>query len=43
MLGDNRSVSKDSRYSDVYMVNERYILGKAQFILFPFSRLGVVA
>ncbi len=43
VLGDNRSVSKDSRYRDVYMVDERYILGKAQFILFPFSRLGVVA
>lgn len=43
VLGDNRSVSKDSRYVDVGMVDERYILGKAQFILFPFSRLGVVA
>lgn len=43
VLGDNRSVSEDSRYVDVGMVDERYILGKAQFILFPFSRLGVVA
>ncbi len=40
VLGDNRSVSNDSRFSDVGMVDERYILGKAQFVVFPFDRVG---
>lgn len=38
VLGDNRSVSNDSRFSDVGMVDERYILGKAEIIVFPFDR-----
>lgn len=40
VLGDNRSVSNDSRFSDVGMIDERYILGKAQFIVFPFDHVG---
>lgn len=31
VLGDNRTVSKDSRYSEVGMIDERNILGKAIF------------
>ena len=42
VLGDNRDVSLDSRYEKVGMVDERYILGKAQFTVFPFDRFGVV-
>lgn len=42
VLGDNRSVSNDSRFSDVGMVDVRYILGKAQFIVFPFDRVGKI-
>lgn len=42
VLGDNRAVSNDSRSSDVGLVDERYILGKAQLILFPFNRFGVI-
>ena len=42
VLGDNRDVSLDSRYEKVGMVDERYILGKAQFTVFPFGRFGVV-
>lgn len=42
VLGDNRSVSNDSRYSDIGMIDERYILGKAQCVLFPFDRLGAI-
>ncbi|MGX8702681.1 signal peptidase I [Caproiciproducens sp.] len=42
VLGDNRSVSNDSRFVDVGMVDERYILGKAEMIVFPFNRLGTI-
>lgn len=42
VLGDNRDVSMDSRYVKVGMVDTRYILGKAQLTLFPFSRFGFV-
>jgi len=40
VLGDNRSVSNDSRFRDIGMIDERYILGKAQFIVFPFDHVG---
>ena len=42
VLGDNRAVSEDSRYQDVGMIDERNILGKAVFHLFPFQELGPV-
>lgn len=42
VLGDNRDVSLDSRYEKVGMVDTRYVLGKAQFTLFPFGRFGGV-
>lgn len=42
VLGDNRAVSEDSRYQDVGMIDERNILGKAVFHLFPFQNLGPV-
>ena len=42
VLGDNRSVSNDSRFIDVGMVDERYILGKAEMIVFPFNRFGTI-
>lgn len=38
VLGDNRPVSNDSRSSDVGMVDQRFILGKAEWIVFPFDR-----
>ncbi len=40
VLGDNREVSFDSRYFGP--VSKKYIEGKADFILFPFSKFGVV-
>ena len=40
VLGDNRSVSKDSRYAEVGMIDERHILGEAVFRLYPFNRFG---
>ncbi len=42
VLGDNRTVSLDSRYVVVGMVDVRYVLGKAQLTLFPFNRFGFV-
>lgn len=39
VLGDNREVSEDSRFVAVGMVDERYILGKAEWIIFPFNRM----
>ena len=40
--GDNRGVSKDSRYTEVGMVDTRHILGEAVFTLYPFDRFGVI-
>jgi signal peptidase I len=42
VLGDNRSVSNDSRFSDIGMIDERYILGKAELIVFPLNRFGKI-
>lgn len=35
LMGDNRNNSTDSRYTDVGMVDSRYIVGKALWLLFP--------
>lgn len=40
VLGDNRSVSEDSRYRIVGMVDERNVLGKAVFRLFSAKGSG---
>ncbi len=42
VLGDNRPISCDSRYSDVGMIDEKYILGKAEIIVFQFNRIGKI-
>lgn len=39
VLGDNRDVSEDSRFVSVGMVDQRYIFGKAEWIIFPFDRV----
>ena len=43
VLGDNRIVSKDSRDSEVGMIDQRCIIGKVQMIYQPFSAFGWVA
>lgn len=40
VLGDNRAVSEDSRYQVVGMVDQRDVLGKALFRVFPLRRIG---
>lgn len=42
VLGDNRSISNDSRFRDVGMIDEHNILGRAECILLPFDRAGVI-
>ena len=37
VLGDNRIVSEDSRFREVGMVNQKYIIGKVGFLLSPFK------
>lgn len=37
VLGDNRTVSHDSRKSDIGFVDERYILGKVWARIYPFD------
>ena len=54
VMGDNRNRSRDSRYPDIGLIDEREVLGKAVFLMFPgtgdeenkaprdFSRIGVL-
>ena len=53
-LGDNRGISKDSRYPDIGQIDSREILGRAIFLMLPgtntitnpqprdFTRIGVI-
>ena len=40
VLGDNRNNSEDSRYGDIGIVNERYIVGKIWFTIYPVKKIG---
>ncbi|MBQ1389882.1 MAG: signal peptidase I [Clostridia bacterium] len=42
VLGDNRPISKDSRFSDVGMIPVESIIGKVRLRLTPFSEFGKV-
>lgn len=42
VLGDNRPISQDSRYSDVGLIDINNIIGKVQLRVFPFNQFGFV-
>jgi signal peptidase I len=42
VMGDNRNDSLDSRYSEIGMIDDRNILGRAVLRLFPFKSIGVL-
>lgn len=39
VMGDNRNHSTDSRFTAVGLINEDDIIGKAQFVVYPFDRI----
>ncbi len=42
VLGDNRAVSHDSRHSEVGLIDEEDIVGRAAFIFYPFNHMGFI-
>ena len=42
VMGDNRQVSLDSRREDIGLIDRTDVIGKAQFVVFPFDHFGNV-
>ena len=43
VMGDNRNHSADSRFTEIGLIPNDYIVGKAIYILMPFSRFGLIS
>lgn len=43
VMGDNRNISNDSRNPALGAVEEGYLLGKVELVLFPFANFGPVS
>ena len=41
-MGDNRQKSLDSRYPSIDFIPVENVIGKAQFVVFPFNHFGNV-
>jgi len=42
VMGDNCNYSYDSRYDDVWLVDQRYLLGRVMLRITPFDKFGRV-
>ena len=40
VLGDNRTVSEDSRFGEVGMIDSRYVVGRVVWMLNPFGKIA---